>query len=87
MGWGMPLVAKNLRLVLRGERLRRLQFDNQAVRNEEVRQVISDQRAVLVIHFDGMLWLHVQARLAEPVGRRVFIDFLQVPLGVIDVNC
>src|ERR1039458_5628859 len=45
-----------------------------------------NKRAVLVIDFEGILLLHVQAQLPEPMGQRVLIDLFQVAVLVVAVN-
>src|ERR1039458_4671556 len=78
-------IAEDLRLMLRRQGLRRLQFDDQNPLDQQVRQIIPDQRAVLVIHLDRTLLPYLQSRLSQSVCQRVFIDFLQVSVPVINV--
>lgn len=69
-------IAEDLRLMLRGECLGSLQFNDQRPLHEQVRQIVANQRSILVIHFDRMLLLHVEARLPQPMRQRIFINFL-----------
>ena len=79
-------IAEQLRDMFIGQRARRLKLDNQAILDEQIGVVITNDGAVLVIDLERVLLLHVQAEFAQPMGQGVLIHLLQVAMPVVDVN-
>ena len=53
---------------------------------QQICQVLSDQGAVFIVNLDRELLFHIQARLAQPMSKSILIDFLQMPMPVVDMN-
>ena len=80
-------VAEDLRLVLRGQRFGWLQFDEiNLIFHQKIRQVISNRSSILVINANRVLLLHVQLSLPQSMRQRVFINFLQMSVPVINMD-
>jgi hypothetical protein len=79
-------VTKYLSLVIRGQGFGGLKLQDQHTVYQQVRQVIADNRPVLIVHFDRMLLPHVQTLFPQPMRQRVLVDLLQVSMPVISVN-
>jgi hypothetical protein len=64
--------------VLSPNRLDRLEFDNEESSNQKIGEKPVPDRAVFIFDPDGLLWLHVQTRLGQPVDRGVFMHVFGV---------
>ena len=62
--------------MLRGQCLRRLQFDNKLVLDKQIREIVAKNRSILIIDCDRILVLDAETGFAQSMGQRVFIDLL-----------
>ena len=72
-------VTQNLRLVFAGQRLRGLQLDNQLPFDQQIREVITDQRAILVINLDGLLLCHLRPAFRRRCASAFSYTFSKCP--------
>ena len=55
----------------------RLQFNNQAIINVQVYQILANTKAVFIIHIQRLLTLHLVTTLFKSMFKRRFIDLLK----------
>src|SRR6267378_2715852 len=79
-------VAKNLCGMLVGKSFGGFQLNNEPALHQQVSVIVADEGTVLVIHLNRILLSNVQSRFAQPMGKRVLIDFFQVSMAMINVN-
>ena len=71
----------------RGEFVAMLQLDDEAVPDDEVGFVSSDDEAVLVHNGERDLRLDKNAFLLKPVFKSVFVDFFKISCAEVQVQC
>ena len=62
------------------------QFNDQSAFDEQVGEILAQQRPVFIINIQWMLSLNVKAGFAQPIRQGVFVDLLQVAMPMIDMN-
>lgn len=66
--------------------LGRFQLNNKSVVHEQIGDVIANEGAVLVVDFEWILLLDVQAQLSQSVRKGILIHLLQVPMFVVAMD-
>ncbi len=84
---GSPQVAEDLGGVLIGQLADSLQFDDQFISNEQIREEVPEQRFVLVVNGQRMLLSDIQAQFTQPISQRVLIYFFTVPVPEKTMGC
>ena len=79
-------IAEYLRLVFRRQRPGGFKLNDQLVVDQQVRQIVTEGRAVFIQNLNSMLLLHVQSELPQSVREGVFVDLFEMTVCVIDVN-
>lgn len=75
-------VTQDLRFVLRGQCFGSLQLHDENSANQQVGDVIPDQRSVLVENLDRVLLLDVQPGYPQAVRQSILINFLEMTVSV-----
>ena len=72
--------------MLVSDRFHRLQFNDQATFNEQVRKVLTQDRSILVVNRERELLFDFQTLLLQPVHQRVLVDLFKVAISVVLVD-
>ena len=86
LGAGRSKITEDLRFVIGSECSRGLQFYHYAIFDPKIGIIVANRCAVFVEDRDGMLLPDVEAGFAKTVHQGVFINFLKVSMGMIDVD-
>ena len=62
------------------------QLDDEAVVDEEVGEIMAEDLAVFISHFERLLLFHLETGFAEAMGKTVFIDHFEVAMAQISMQ-
>jgi hypothetical protein len=79
-------ITQDLRDVLLRRGPARLQLHDQTALHQQIGEILANQSPVFVQDIERRLLFDLEAGLAQPVDQGVFINLLQVPVPVIDMN-
>lgn len=79
-------VAEQLGYVFVGQSFDSFQFHNEAIFDEQIGEILAENRAVLIAHRERVLLNDFQASFPQTVGETVLINFFKMPVPVITVE-
>jgi hypothetical protein len=83
---GRSQVSKHLRHVLTGSGPGSFHFHNQLFLDDEVGEILANDRAILIVNRERPLLLDLETEFPQPMDKSVLVNFFQVATTMVTVD-